>query len=57
MISRWMMMAELRSAVVTPLLTEWELPSTALWAVFPAGRLPTTKARAFVNWFETGMVT
>jgi len=57
MISRWMMMAELRSAIVTPLLTEWELPSTALWAVFPAGRLPTTKARAFVNWFETGMVT
>jgi DNA-binding transcriptional LysR family regulator len=57
MISRWMMTAELRSAVVTPLLTEWELPSTALWAVFPAGRLPTTKARAFVNWFETGMVT
>jgi DNA-binding transcriptional LysR family regulator len=52
-----MMTAELRSAVVTPLLTEWELPSTALWAVFPAGRLPTTKARAFVNWFETGMVT
>jgi len=57
MISRWMMMAELRSAVVTPLLTEWELPSTALWAVFPAGRLPTTKARASVNWCESGMVT
>jgi DNA-binding transcriptional LysR family regulator len=55
-ISRWMMMAELRSGIVTPLLTEWELPSTALWAVFPAGRLPTTKARAFVSWFETLIV-
>lgn len=55
-ISRWMMMAELKSGIVTPLLTEWELPSTALWAVFPAGRLPTTKARAFVSWFETRIV-
>lgn len=51
-VSRWMMAPELKSGAVVPVLTDWSLPSFDLWAVFPSGRLPSAKARAFVGWFE-----
>lgn len=51
-VSRWMMTPELASGIVVSILTDWSLPSIDLWAVFPTGRLPSAKARAFVNWFE-----
>lgn len=50
--SVWMMEPELASGSVVPVLTDWNLPSADLWALFPSGRLPTAKARAFVNWFS-----
>lgn len=50
--SRWVMEPELASGSVVPVLTDWTLPHADLWALFPSGRLPTAKARAFVNWFE-----
>jgi DNA-binding transcriptional LysR family regulator len=50
--SRWVMAPELASGSVVPVLTDWKLPNADLWALFPAGRLPTAKARAFVSWFE-----
>lgn len=50
--SRWMMAPELADGSVVPVLTDWSLPRADLWAVYPTGRLPTAKARAFVNWFE-----
>jgi DNA-binding transcriptional LysR family regulator len=50
--SRWMMEPELASGSVVPVLTDWDLPSADLWALYPSGRLPTAKARAFVKWFE-----
>lgn len=50
--SRWMMEPELASGRVVPVLTDWKLPNADLWALFPSGRLPTAKARAFVSWFE-----
>lgn len=49
--SRWMMAPELASGSVVPVLGEWKLPQADLWALYPSGRLPTAKARAFVNWF------
>lgn len=49
---RWVMEPELASGSVVPVLTDWKLPSADLWALYPSGRLPTAKARAFVNWFE-----
>ena len=52
-VSKWMMQAELDSGQVIPILTDWQLPSIPLWAVYPSGRLPTSKARAFINWFES----
>ena len=51
-ISRWVMQPELASGSVVPVLSDWKLPNADLWALFPAGRLPTAKARAFVAWFE-----
>jgi DNA-binding transcriptional LysR family regulator len=50
--SKWMMQAELESDAVTSILSDWSLPTIPLWAVFPSGRLPSVKARAFINWFE-----
>jgi DNA-binding transcriptional LysR family regulator len=55
--SRWMMEPELANGSVVPVLTDWNLPKADLWALFPSGRLPTAKARAFVNWFEKDFAT
>lgn len=49
--SEWMMSPELANGSIVRVLTDWDLPSADLWALYPAGRLPTAKARAFVNWF------
>ncbi|GAB5101168.1 LysR family transcriptional regulator [Caballeronia sp. HLA56] len=46
--SEWMFSPELADGSVQAVLTDWELPPIDLWAVFPAGRLVSAKARAFV---------
>jgi len=51
MASRWMFAPELEDGRVVPLLEDWSLSPVDLWAIYPAGRLPSTKARAFVTWF------
>lgn len=48
--SRWMFARELEGGAVIEVLTGWTLPRMDLWAVYPAGRLPTAKARAFADW-------
>jgi len=50
--SRWQFAPELKSGEVVSLLGEWSLPSMDLWVIYPSGRLTSTKARVFVNWFE-----
>jgi DNA-binding transcriptional LysR family regulator len=50
--SEWMFTTELRSGAVQAVLQEWDLPGMDLWAVFPAKRAATAKARAFVDFFE-----
>jgi DNA-binding transcriptional LysR family regulator len=50
--SEWMFGPELRSGAVRAVLLEWSLPALDLWAVLPTGRAATTKARAFVDFFE-----
>ena len=50
--SRWMFAPELASGVVVPILQDWILPPMELWVIYPSGRLTSTKARAFVKWFE-----
>jgi DNA-binding transcriptional LysR family regulator len=49
---RWMFAPELESGEVVPLLKEWRLPPIDLWVIYPSGQLTSSKARAFVNWFE-----
>jgi DNA-binding transcriptional LysR family regulator len=48
----WNFSPELRSGKVVEILEDWALPSTNLSAVYPTGRLASTKARAFVSFIE-----
>lgn len=50
--SEWMFSPELANGTVQPVLTDWALPAIDLWAVFPAGRMASAKARAFVEFVE-----
>ena len=50
--SEWNFWPELKSGKVVPLLQDWELPPTHLSAVYPTGRLASTKARAFASFVE-----
>lgn len=52
LVSEWMFAPELASGLVKPVLTDWSVSPTALWAVFPAGRMVSAKARAFVSFVE-----
>ena len=53
--SEWLFSPELRSGKVVAILEDWALPSTNLSAVYPTGRLASTKARAFVSFVERFM--
>ena len=53
--SEWMFAPELANGTVETALTDWQLPDMDLWAVFPAGRLASSKARAFVTFVETDL--
>jgi DNA-binding transcriptional LysR family regulator len=53
--SEWNFSPELRSGKVVEILKDWALPMTNLSAVYPAGRLASTKARAFVSFVERYM--
>ena len=45
--SAWMFGPELASGAVQVVLADWVLPPIDLWALYPAGRMPSAKARAF----------
>ncbi len=51
--SEWMFAPELASGAVKRVLTDWSLPPIDLWAVFPARRMTSAKARAFVAFVES----
>ena len=50
--TEWMFAPEVADGTVKEVLRDWELPGTDLWAVFPAGRSATTKARTFVRFVQ-----
>lgn len=50
-VSGWMMAPELSDGRVVRLLDDWRLPEMDLWAVFPAGRMPSARATAWADWF------
>ncbi|WP_339774113.1 LysR family transcriptional regulator [uncultured Thalassospira sp.] len=53
--SQWMFAPELESGKVIAVLNDWHLPTLDLWAVYPAGRQASTKARAFVSFIEKNL--
>jgi DNA-binding transcriptional LysR family regulator len=53
--SEWMFTPEIADGTIKAVLLEWELPAIDLWAVFPAGRTATTKARAFTSFVQEVM--
>jgi DNA-binding transcriptional LysR family regulator len=48
--SEWMFAPELASGQVVPLLSDHHLGTVDCWAVFPAGRSPTARSRAFADF-------
>jgi DNA-binding transcriptional LysR family regulator len=50
--SAWMFSPELASGAVQTVLSDWSLPPIDLWAVYPTGRMPSAKARAFAAFVE-----
>jgi DNA-binding transcriptional LysR family regulator len=54
-VSEWMFAPEIADGTVLTVLDHWELPPMDLWAVFPAGRTATTKARTFTSFVEEVM--
>ena len=53
--SAWMFSPELESGEVRAVLTDWTLPSIDLFAVYPTGRMPSAKARAFAGFVEAAL--
>ncbi|WP_242154310.1 LysR family transcriptional regulator [Sphingomonas sp. BAUL-RG-20F-R05-02] len=53
--SDWMFGPELASGRVRRVLQDWSLPPIDLWAVFPAGRMSSAKARAFASFVEAAL--
>lgn len=51
----WVFTPELKSGKVVEILEDWALPPTNLSAVYPTGRLASTKARAFISFVERFM--
>jgi DNA-binding transcriptional LysR family regulator len=54
-VSEWMFAPEIAEGAVKVVLQDWNLPRIDLWAVFPAGRTATTKARTFTKFVEEVM--
>ena len=53
--AEWLFTPELKSGQVVPILQDWTLPPVSLSAVYPTGRLASSKARAFVSFIERHM--
>jgi DNA-binding transcriptional LysR family regulator len=50
--SEWIFAPELASGIVKAVLNDWELPRVDFWAVYPTGRMASSKARAFASFVE-----
>jgi DNA-binding transcriptional LysR family regulator len=53
--STWMFWPELADGTAKRLLPDWTLPPLELWAIYPAARQASAKARAFVAFVESVM--
>lgn len=50
--STWVFEEELARGEVVEVLEEWSQPAMDAWAVYPSGRLPPARARAFAAYVE-----
>jgi DNA-binding transcriptional LysR family regulator len=50
--SQWAFAPEIKSGAVISVLDDWSLPAVDLWVMFPTGRQPSAKARAFAAFIE-----
>jgi DNA-binding transcriptional LysR family regulator len=50
--SEWAFSPELKSGAVVSVMDDWRLPTISLSAVYPTGRLASTKARQFTTFVE-----
>lgn len=50
--TEWMFQPDLDNRRVESVLSDWTLPSIDLWAVYPAGRQASAKARAFASFIS-----
>jgi len=57
LVSEWAFTPELKSGVVVSAMDDWELPPINLSAVYPTGRLASTKARQFAAFVERCLTT
>ena len=53
--SEWAFRPELETGAVRRVLTDWTMPTSDIWAVFPTGRMISAKARNFVAFVEAGL--
>ncbi|UAK26482.1 LysR family transcriptional regulator [Sphingomonas nostoxanthinifaciens] len=53
--STWMFSPELANGTVERVLSDWFIRDVDVWAVFPAGRMPTAKARQFAALAEEAL--
>jgi DNA-binding transcriptional LysR family regulator len=56
-VSEWAFAPELKSGAVMSVMDDWMLPTNTLWAVYPTGRMASTKARLFVAFVEDCLTT
>jgi DNA-binding transcriptional LysR family regulator len=54
--SEWVFARELKAKTVKAVLADWSLPPVEAWAIFPAGRKVSAKARAFASFIESHML-
>jgi DNA-binding transcriptional LysR family regulator len=54
--SEWVFAPELKAKTVKAVLADWSLPPVEAWAIFPAGRKVSAKARAFASFIESHML-
>src|SRR5215472_16492212 len=47
---------ELKAKTVKTVLTDWSLPPVEAWAIFPAGRQTSAKARTFASFIQSQML-
>jgi DNA-binding transcriptional LysR family regulator len=55
LVSERMVARELASGELVAVLEDWDAGGSDVWAIFPAGRRPTARARTFVDWLAQAL--